>query len=66
MPNLVFVSAGGRADAGHEVTVLLGWSDALIRQEVIQKAPLVPGGGAHRALGRGSIGSVRIDEGIEE
>lgn len=47
-------------------SVLLGWSDALIRQEVIQKASLIPGGGANGALGRGSIGSVRIDEWIEE
>lgn len=39
----------------------LGWSGALIGQEVIQKTSLVPGGGAYRAVGRGSTGSVRTE-----
>ena len=52
---------GGRADAGQEVTAWLGWSDALIRQEVIQKTSLVPGGGTNRALDRGTTGSVTTE-----
>lgn len=62
----MFVSAGGRADAGREVTVWLGWSGALIGQEVIQKSFLVPGGGANRTLGRGSAGSVRTEGRMNE
>ncbi len=66
MPNLVFVSTGGKADAGLEVTVWLGWSGALIGQEVIQKTFLVPGGGANRALGSSSTGGVRIEGRMDE
>lgn len=44
----MFVSTGGRADAGQEVTVWLGWSDALIRQEAIHKTILLREGRLHR------------------